>query len=275
MVGRRGRTRPGGYGELTVGFHSLDGVEQEVNKGLFELVIVAGDEVGSGAVIALKGNGTALNAGLDQAQRMFQGIMQADRGKARLGRSGEFEHLADDRFDAAEFAPDDFDQFSVLIFFEEEVDESFSGDEGVANFVGHAGGEGAGAGESVELAQVLIEERATVEFIEDQSDAGVPGTVHDKGADAEAGGGGSDAWELDTAVGDGDAGAGDLADNVAQSRRKNIEGLFGNPIRLEAEHAGGGLGNGLDLIGAVDSNNPAEDTVTQRRCKTQPLVTHF
>ena len=83
--------------------------------------------------------------------------MQADLAEGRSGRAGELAHPADNGVNAAHFAADDFDEFGVLVLLEEQVNEGLAGDEGILDFMGHAGGEGADAGEAIELLDVLFE----------------------------------------------------------------------------------------------------------------------
>ena len=80
---------------------------------------------------------------------------------------------ADNGVNAAHFAADDFDEFGVLVLFEEQVNEGLAGDEGILDFVGHAGGESADAGQAIELLDVLFDLAGGGEVMEHEHDAGV------------------------------------------------------------------------------------------------------
>ena len=57
--------------------------------------------------------------------------MDVDGGALGFGGGGGVEHLGDDGVDAGHFAADGVGEFGVLIFFEEEIQKGFDGDEGV------------------------------------------------------------------------------------------------------------------------------------------------
>jgi hypothetical protein len=104
---------------------------------------------------------------------MFEGFMQANLGEGGSGGRSEVAHPADNGVNAAHFAADDFDEFGVLMLFEEQIHEGPASDEGILNFVGHAGGEGADAGQTIKLLDVLFDLAGGGEVMQNEHDAGV------------------------------------------------------------------------------------------------------
>ena len=181
--GQRQRRASGGRGaggedvrgdrEGAVWPHGFEGVEEQIHEGLLQLVIIAVENVGGGLERTVERDQFGFQLGLNEAERVFEDFMQADLAEGGPGGPGEAAHPADNGINAVHFAADDLDQFGVLMFLEEQVDEGLAGDEGILDFVGHAGGEGADAGQAIELLDVLLDLAGGGEVVEDEHDAGV------------------------------------------------------------------------------------------------------
>ena len=126
------------------------GVEEQVHEGLLQLVVIAA-QVRGRLERAVDGDRFAFQLGLNQAQRVFEDFVEADLAEGRPGRAGELEHPADDGVNAANLAADNVHQFGVLVLLQQQFNEGLAGDEGILDFVGHGGGEGAHAGQPIEL----------------------------------------------------------------------------------------------------------------------------
>ena len=170
--GVRWRTRGFGCdGDLASRTDCFDGVEQEIHKGLLQLVVVAFHGIIRGVEIARQDNLLAEELGLDGMQGMFKNFVEVNRRKCGAGRGRVSEQLAHDGIYALHFAPDNFAKFSIRMFFQQQIHEGFDGDEGVLDFVSGAGGKRADAGEPVQSSQRFFKPPRRGDVVQDENGA--------------------------------------------------------------------------------------------------------
>jgi hypothetical protein len=113
--------------------------------------------------------------------------MDVNRGKHRLGRSGEAQHLAHDGIDPAQLLDREVRQFQLLVSANQQIQESFDRHHRVFDFMGHAGGKGSDAGQPVQAAEIEFEmlDRTLVGQGHGHSHGLAIGTRHDGGIDTK------------------------------------------------------------------------------------------
>ena len=109
--------------------------------------------------------------------------MQLDARSGGRCVAAELQQLSYDVVDAAEFAPNDLGEFGVLVFFEQQINKGFDGDERVLDFMRHAGGKSADGGESVEAFNNLLESREARDVCECENDEVVTRNGYGYGTD--------------------------------------------------------------------------------------------
>lgn len=182
----------GGDGECSAVFHGIYCVEEEVDEGLCQEVGIAADDIALFGVGLVEVYLFLFELLLDDLEGACEDFVHARGVEARLGGAGEAEELVDDGVNAFDLLSDQeregLAEVFIVVAVGEELRECLEGDERVFDFVGHARGECADAGESVGSADLFFELLEERQIFEQQEGAQLSAGVAAEGDGAEANG---------------------------------------------------------------------------------------
>ena len=151
----------------TGGFHRI---EEEIEKRLFELVVIALQAVQGSFKFARKGDFLPVELVLHEAKRVVEGFMKSDGGESWFGWTGEFQDLADQGVDAGNLPFHNGRKLGALIFLEEQVDKRFYRHKSVFDLMRHPGGKDADARQAIEAPDIQLQFFQRCQFVQDHDE---------------------------------------------------------------------------------------------------------
>ncbi len=176
--------------ERTAVRHGFDRVETKIDKDLLQQAAVAEDAVIGGLQVGHDPDVARAASRVNQSKRAGEHLVQPDRLEGGVDGTGEVEQSVDDRINTFDLSGDERAgrgaEVGVVERPGEELDEGLDSDQGVFDFVCHAGGEGADAREAVGAAGALLETSLRGDVVQrrDGADAGAVGPQQGTGAEA-------------------------------------------------------------------------------------------
>ena len=161
-------------------------------------------------------------------------------------------------------APDHDAEIATTLL-EEQIDEGLARDEGILDFMGHAGGESADTGQAIELLDVLLNLPDGGQVVEHEHDSGIlAACLRGDSAGLEDHGSVVAGSELDLAIGGGFARRQCLANHSPQRRGQGSRRRQSSLVRAQAEELSRPGVERRNLPFAVNENHPRREAIMQQ-----------